>query len=767
MLCSFRYNLLNVLKGGDMIKYLKYVLWSIAGVVALAIAAIAYVALTFDPNTYKPQIIQTVKDSKQRTLTLDGDIKLHFFPSIGINLGKVSLSEFQSEQEFASVESASVSLKLLPLLSKQIVVDEVAVSGVKVQIIKYKNGKSNFDDLLSKEAAPAAPTPAAVASAPLKFDVAAVQLDKTEVSYSDETSGANYSVKDLSLKTGRIANGVPTRIDFAARIQSNQPKMDISAQIKTTLTFDLEKNLYDVQGLDLQAKGIVLDIADLVVKASGDASAQLGAQEFALKKFSLNASGVKGKDRFEAKLDAQGLSLTKEKFSGDSISLNAKLDAAFGNIAAVLSVPKVEGDAEKFKLSGLSLNVDVKQPEQSFKLKLTTPVAGNLKTQQFNLSNFVLAVNATGDKLPGKNISSELKGSIQADLGRQSIQANLAGGLLKSQIKAKVAMNNFKVPVIRYDLEIDQFDADPYLPKKADTTDQSKTGKGEPEQPFDLSALKTLNVEGSLRIGSLKAANIKATQLRMDVKARDGQLKISPLSAKLYQGNIDGNVSVNAATSSFAINEKFNGIDIAPLLKDAANLELAEGKGNIVLELTTRGNTVSALKKALNGTVSVNLGNGAIKGINLAKLVQGVQSLSKDTKAQTLGVDKSEKTEFSEFKANFKVNNGVAHNDDLAVKSTILRVTGNGDIDIGSDNLNYNVKAIFAKTEQGKTATLPVNVSGPFDALKFKVDYAALLTDVAKQKIDEKKEEVKAKVKEDAKAKVQNELKKGLKGLFK
>ena len=105
----------------------------------------------------------------------------------------------------------------------------------------------------------------------------------------------------------------------------------------------------------------------------------------------------------------------------------------------------------------------------------------------------------------------------------------------------------------------------------------------------------------------------------------------------------------------------------------------------------------------------------------------------------------------------------MAHNDDLAVKSTVLRVTGNGDIDIGHDNMNYNAKAIFAKTEQGKTATLPVNVSGAFDDLKFKVDYGALLTDVAKQKIDEKKEQIK----EDAKAKMQEELKKGLKGLFK
>src|SRR3970040_2586844 len=120
------YNPRNVSwSGKDMNKYLKYGLWSVGAVVPLLVAVLAYIALTFDPNSYKPQIIQAVKDSKQRTLRLDGDIKLRFFPSIGASLGKVSLSEFQSEQEFVAVESASVSLKLLPLLYKPIVVDEV------------------------------------------------------------------------------------------------------------------------------------------------------------------------------------------------------------------------------------------------------------------------------------------------------------------------------------------------------------------------------------------------------------------------------------------------------------------------------------------------------------------------------------------------------------------------------------------------------------------------------------------------------------------
>ncbi len=748
-----------------MNKILKYSLLGTATLVGIAVAGAAYVALTFDPNDYKAQIIRAVKDSTQRNLRLDGDIKLSFYPNIGASLSKVSLSEFGSDKEFAAIESARVSLALLPLLRRQVVVNEVAVSGLKAGLVLRKDGTTNIDDLLG-QAGQQQPEQKAVAGPPVKFDIASVSVEKTNLSYRDEGSGAQYAIKDLNLKTGRIAIGVPGKIDLTAGIQANQPKLDLAVQLKTMLTFDLDKQRYQLQGLELQASGAALDISNLKVKASGDVSADLTTQEFGAKKFALDASGVKVKDKFEATLEAPSLSLAKDKYSGTKLTLNAKLDTAFGNIVASLTLPGVEGNAQSFKISALSLDLDVKQPEQAFKVKLSSPLSGNIKSQQFNLGNLSVAVTATGDKLPNKSVSSEMKGSVQVDALKQSVQANLAGGLLQSQIRAKVGVKGFADPAIKFDVDVDQFDADLYLPKKSAQT--TKPRSTDPEQAMDLSALRKLNLDGSLRIGSLKMMNVKSTQLRVDVKALNGLVNINPLSAKLYQGSMNGSLSVNAqGAPSFAINQKFSGIDIAPLLKDAADLELAEGKGNIVLDLTAQGNTISALKKALNGSVSVNLANGAIRGINLTKLVQGIQNLGKDTRAQTLGVDKSEKTEFSEFKASFKVRNGVAHNDDLTVKSTVLRLSGTGDIDIGHDSLDYSAKAALAKTEQGRTATLPVHVSGPFDALKFKIEYAALLADVARQKFDEKKEEVKAKVKEDAKAKLQEELKKGLKGLFK
>ena len=746
-----------------MNKFVKYSLWTVSVVAVTALSAVAYIAATFNPNDYKAQIIQLVQDKKQRTLKLDSDIKLAFFPSLGVNIGHVSLSEFQNDNEFLAINSARVSLALLPLLSGQLVVDEVAVSGLKVELVKHKNGKTNIDDLLSKDEGKI--DESKPESQPLKFDIASVHLENAELRYRDETTGAQYALKDLNLHTGRIANSVPSKIDFSALIQSSQPRLDIALQLGTTLTFDLEQQSYQLEDMQLQAKGAALDISKLVVQASGDASAKLGTQEFTARKLVASASGVKGKDAFDAKLNIPALNMTKDKFSGDRLTLDAKLRGAIGDIAANFTLHDLAGNAQLFKSSALTLELEMKQPDQVFKVKLDSPVTGNFEQQQLNLSKLTVAVHASGDKLPNKSVSSEMKGSVQLDGSRQSVQANLAGGLLQSQVKARVRVKNFTRPAIRFDVEADQFDADLYLPKE--TAEPAKSPAAV-EQPLDISALKELDLEGSLRIGALKVSNVKLTQVRLDMKAHNGQLNVNTLSAKLYQGSINGSLSVNAqATPSIVIEQKLSGINIAPLLKDALNLDILEGKGNVAVNLTMQGNTVSAMKKALNGNMALNLADGAIRGINLPKLVQGVQSLGKSGGMQTMGVNKDEKTPFSEFKASFKVNNGVAHNDDLAVKAPMLRIAGNGDIDIGNDSLNYTTKVTLSKTEGGGTATLPVHLSGPFADLKYKADFSAMLVDVAKQKLDAKKEELKDKAKEEAKAKLQEQLKKGLKGLFK
>lgn len=753
-----------------MNKILKYGLLGLGGIVGVTVAGAAYIAATFNPNDYKGRIIQAVKESKQRNLHLDGDIKLSFFPNIGANLSKISLSEFKSDKEFAAIESARVSLALLPLLSKQVVVNEVEVSGLQATLIKHKDGSTNIDDLLGgkdTDAAGKTSEPSNVKKQPVKLDIASVSIDNTRLDYRDESSGAQYTIKNMSLHSGRIANGVPSKIDLSVDAQANQPKLNLSAQLKTTLTFDLEKQLYHLEGMDMQASGAALDISNLKLKASGDADVNLATQAFSVRQFLLNASGMKVKDHFDIALNAPTLNLTQDKYAGDKLILNAKLDGAMGNVVADMSLPTLEGTEQSFKVAAMTLNLEVKQAEQAFKIKLASPLSGNIKAQQFNLSNLTIAVQATGEKLPNKAVNSEMRGSVQIDALKQNVQASLAGGLLQSQIKAKLGVNDFANPAIRFDVDVDQFDADLYLPKKTSGDTQTAASQTkQPEQPLDLSALRKLNLDGNLRVGTLKIFNVKSSQVRVSVKARNGLLNVNPLAANLYQGSTSGSLIINAqGVPHITIKQNLAGINVAALTKDAANFDTLEGKGNVGMDVTMQGNTVSAMKKALNGSLSLNLVDGAVKGINVAKKLRDAQALfgKGGNTAQTQSANQTEKTDFSELKANFQINNGVAHNDDLSMKSPLLRLGGAGDIDIGHDTMNYVAKATLAKTLEGQGGqdnvagvTVPVRVSGPFSNLKYTLDFGAMVSDTVKQKI-----------KTEVKTKLQDQLKNGLKNLFK
>src|SRR5207247_152604 len=106
-----------------------------------------------------------------------------------------------------------------------------------------------------------------------------------------------------------------------------------------------------------------------------------------------------------------------------------------------------------------------------------------------------------------------------------------------------------------------------------------------------------------------------------------------------------------------------------------------------------------------------------------------------------------QKTDFSDLNASFTIKNGVAHNEDLDVKSPLFRISGKGDVDVGNSTIDYVTNATVVATTKGQGGedlgqlsglTVPVRLVGPFDALSYKVDYAAAATNLAKSKAGEK-----------------------------
>src|SRR5712664_1006461 len=135
-----------------MPKPLKYLGLALGGVVVLLVAVVLVFALTFDPNSYKDDIERMAKERTGRTLKLQGEFKLAFFPSLGASVAAVTLSERGSNREFVALQSAHASVKLMPLLRGQVIVDAVRVSGRKAQIVKNRDGTYSFSDLLEAKA---------------------------------------------------------------------------------------------------------------------------------------------------------------------------------------------------------------------------------------------------------------------------------------------------------------------------------------------------------------------------------------------------------------------------------------------------------------------------------------------------------------------------------------------------------------------------------------------------------------------------------------
>jgi len=731
-------------------KILKYALYAVAGLVLLIGAVIAYVAATFDPNQYKPQIIKAVKEKTQRTLRLEGDIKLSFFPDIGAKIGKASLSERASDREFAAVEEARVALKLVPLFSRQAVVDAIEIRGLRANLVRARDGGTNVDDLAGP---PPAKEAAREAEAPFKVEIARVAIEDAAIRYTDQAAGAKYAFTKLNLKTGRIAPGVPTHIEFSATVQADKPKLDLQTALKTRLTFDPEKQRYALEGLDLDAKGDAVGVSGLVTSAKGDVDVRGATKELLASKLAVSATGKQAGGDMKVRLDAPKLAVTKDKVSGDRITLDVALSDAKSKLSAKLEVPGIEGDAKAFKAGQVAAAVDLQQDGAAVKLKLASPLQGSVEAGRIELPKLTATVNVVNPKLPRSPIDATITGAATVDFASQNANLNFSTRLDASNINGRVGLTRFAPPFYTFDISIDQLDADRYLPKGA-AKPAAGAAKGAPgaqggqaEQPLDFSALKGLNASGSIRIGALKVANVKASNVRLDIKAAGGRLDVNPINASLYQGSLSGALSVQAAaTPIIGMKQTLSSVNLGPLLKDAADFDTLEGRGNVSLNVSGQGGTVSALRKALNGNAAIKVTDGAIKGIDIAGTLRDVKSKLGALKGErTQAANKAEKTDFSELSGTFNIVNGVAHNNDLQGKSPALRLAGEGKIDLGQELLDYLIKASVVATSKGQGGrdltdlsgiTVPVRVTGSFDKPSYNLDFSGVAADLAKRELE-------------------------------
>jgi len=348
----------------------------------------------------------------------------------------------------------------------------------------------------------------------------------------------------------------------------------------------------------------------------------------------------------------------------------------------------------------------------------------------------------------GGSLALKLQGQASVDLAREAVQLALDGQLDSTTLAIKAGVKRFAQPAIDFDLALGELDADRYLPKSEKPAAAAASGPAGPEAVIDLAPLRTLDARGTLKIAALKLMNLRATSIRLQLKAQGGRAELQPLTATLYGGGVNGTLTANAqAPQTLAARLDLRGINIGPLMKDALDQQPVDGRGNVAIDVATSGNTVTQFKKNLKGTAGLQLADGAINGLDIAGALRNAKARlaggAQEGKAGT-----QERTDFTEFSASFKISQGVAHNDDLSAKTPLLRLGGAGDIFIAEDRLDYTLKATVVPTLQGqggpeleqlKGLTLPVRLTGPYNAIAWKIDFGNAAGNRARELVDQRK----------------------------
>ena len=223
-------------------RFAKILLAAIAALVVLVVIAVAIFASTFDPNDYKGVAANAFTARTGRSLQVDEDLHLTYFPWLALETGGVTIgsaAEFGGDsQPFATARRVAARVKLLPLLSRRVEIGTVELEGFTLNLARDANLRGNWEDLLAaaNEPAPAAPASAEPGAASLdELAIEGVSIRDGNVYWRENTNELRYSITGLSLTTGGIGSGEPieleTSLNFADEVSGLKAVLATSAVV--------------------------------------------------------------------------------------------------------------------------------------------------------------------------------------------------------------------------------------------------------------------------------------------------------------------------------------------------------------------------------------------------------------------------------------------------------------------------------------------------------------------------------------------------------
>lgn len=385
----------------------------------------------------------------------------------------------------------------------------------------------------------------------------------------------------------------------------------------------------------------------------------------------------------------------------------------------------------------LSFGLDSKDPELTTMNSLSGRATLDFDAGRYLVKPLKLAIEAQGKGVPNGKASLGL-GASEALVDMKAQKATLAGLTISAdslKVTGQASVQNFAKPFITVVAKADEIDADRYLPKKSGGSGSSggaaaggEAGAKASDEVIPVQTIRDLGLDATLSIAVLKISGLRLTSVEVHALAKDGVLRIDPNQLALYGGTLTAPLSVDCRGTQplSAVRVDLQKVQLGPLLKDLAGKDSYGGDMFLTADLKTSGATTPALKRGLNGPMSLKVLDGVFPGVDMENLIKTVASAG--SKSGTVQGKSSDRTNFGEITATAQATNGIINNKDLLIKSPNLRAEGEGVVNLPADSIDYLVRAKLMASGTGDDSLLgllvPVRVKGSLSNPSYSVDLA-------------------------------------------
>ncbi|MGA8134856.1 MAG: AsmA family protein [Pseudomonas gingeri] len=723
------------------------------GLLLIIVAAGFALTHLFNPNDYKNEIRQIARDKAHIELTLNGDIGWSLFPWLGLELHDASVATLVTPtQPFADLQMLGLSVRVLPLLRREVQMSDVRVEGLNLRLNRDKDGHGNWQDIgrpapgasitaqADKVAEPAGAEAEEKPSQPIRLDIDSLTVNNARIEFNDEKTGRQITSESIQLSTGAVHDGKEIPVKLTAFFGTNQPVLRARTELSGNLRFDRVLKRYQFEDMRL------------------------------------------------------GGELTGDPLQGKPLTFSAQ-----GQLLVDMQANVAEWTSLKLSANQLRALGELKAND----LNKTPQLNGTLSIAQLDLMKFL---DSIGQPLPTVADGSLSKVELVTHLTGTPTSLVLDGLNLKlddSNFTGRIAIEDFAKQSLRVQLKGDKFDADRYLPpKSADANSASKVRQADvlnseanaiasssplPESPtkgawssdklLPIERLRSADVDADLSFDQLTLKKLPIGNAALKATGLGGVLTLGDLRGELYSGSFSakGSLDVRPDVPRLSLQTRLNRVPLERVLQAQGQKPPVKGALTLNSDFTASGNSQKALIDSLNGTASFVLNDGLLLNANLEQqLCTGIATLNRKTLS---GEPRGKDTPFQDLKGSLNLHNGVASNPDLKVNIPGLSVNGNGDIDLRVLGMDYRIGIIVEGdksdmpdpacqvSERFAGIEWPLRCRGPLElgAKACRIDKDGLgqvAARLAGNKLSEK-------VEEKLGDKVSPELKDALKGLFK